>query len=220
MASGWLRSAIYPFSEVQMLKNCSYFQSWEAAECDALISGLKEFREATHVSGMCLDADIRAKFPLILTPITNMVDRCVNQQRAMWLNKEGPITLRLEAIRLKEVARQRAATTAANRSAAARNGLAVAAALDTARAEGDTRVDGPPPENILHCGNPACDKDASAGNAIELAKWRGCNSCNLWFCHLKPCNNTMLMKHAVICRARQIVRGANVAIAIDAMPTR
>jgi hypothetical protein len=217
---------------VKMIQNCSYFQHWQETRCLNLIEGLKEMTADTHTTGIVIDEDIAEKFPDIQTPISNMASRCINQQRALWLNKEGPIAIRQAAIAAKAAVATRAALAAANKVAATQAQDVMAVATAAAVAEGDTRLAGPPPHDLMpDCSNCACPNTVSSVRPTDLPNWKGCSSCPRWFCHLVKCSRTMLLAHLPICKARAIVResasddaaasstatGAEVVTAGDAM---
>ena len=82
----------------------------------AVVTGMRMLAESVAITGVCFDANIAALHAGLSTPITGMEDRPLNQQRALWMNKDSIVAHRL-ALLSKKAATAR--TTELNRSLAA-----------------------------------------------------------------------------------------------------
>ena len=137
----------------------------------------------------------------------------LNGRRALWLNKEGPIKIRQNLRdRQREAAELRIqnATNKKIKAVEQEEAKVAKAKIDSDRAvyknaltqaalEENNRVQGPPNIQLQFFGNPACTSN------FPDSKWWGCSSCDLWFCHKKPCNQTMLSAHLIRCKASHMI---------------
>ena len=121
----------------------------------------------------------------------NIQDRCVNQQRALWLNKEGVLAIRRrkEEERLKALMEKETKNKEKEQKNLRLQGIQNQQCLDQPFHNGKA---------ILNkaCANPTCPSTSSAS---FVDRWVGCPICSKWFCHFKKCEN-ILSKHIPICR--------------------
>jgi hypothetical protein len=159
----------------------------------------------SKISGICEEADLHEHIGSIdngfyKTPIENMADRTMNQQRALWLNKQGVLDKRAIDKARKDAA---AAITKQKKDAASKN-KETRIAIEQAQLQPlDNALVGPPPTGTYCEGG--CKKPKSSIES-PCDDWLGCNglsNCGKWYCSNKTCQKK-LDTHRIICCARRI----------------
>jgi hypothetical protein len=160
----------------------------------------------SKLSGICEEADLDEHIGSIdngffKSPIDNMEQRCMIQQRALWLNKEGVINKRIidnnKKIAANNLAQQKKDNASKKKEMKQKLEQAQQQDIDVAKS-------GPPPIGTWCSGE--CKKLATSLD-VPGTDWMGCNGlagCTNWYCSAKACI-TKLNRHRIICCARKAV---------------
>lgn len=229
------RGGLQPFNIHKLLGQCPRFHAMSEANVQKLIPIVYQLaNDATRIgTGRVSDADMYAALaPLgLATPIENMDERCINQQRALLINAGWTIAKYREGLDKKR--RDKDDKERLSRAAIAKNEkkvhkaavveaekervLKIARLVAEAAGEVDDRVIGPPPSGqLFYCGNPGCvssyhnndDHMHIDGEVVAGSTWKGCPSCKdstnpFWVCcgKKKKCEK-VLTTHVNLCKAR------------------
>ena len=208
--SGWDKSGIWPYNRIKLLSSCESFQkAYQDTQALPIINAIPILVAKSKVSGICEEADLDEHIGSIdngffKTPIENMADRTMNQQRALWLNKQGVLDKRA----IDKARKDAADALAKQKKDAASKNKADRLALEQAQLQPiDEARTGPPPIGTYCEGG--CKKSQSSIES-PCNDWFGCNglaNCGKWYCPLKGCK-TKLDKHRIICCARRVANDA------------
>jgi len=210
--NGWSIPGIWPYDRVKMLSTCQAFRDASQQEAEAIMAAIPILVDKAKVSGICEETDLQEHIYSIgssfKSPIDNMGQRCINQQRALWLNKQGVLDRRNADRERKEAD---AAVAKLKADAAITNKNRQKMIQEAKLANIDEALQGPPPVGTWCSGNCSKDKTKSTEPGDD---WKGCNglaTCGIWFCANKGCQ-TSLSKHRIRCCARNLVDQTNTEI--------
>jgi hypothetical protein len=201
ITSGWATSGIYPFSAETIMEKCSKWDLLDEEQRVRCREAIPILMENTRLSGICRDSDIAALVgDIVMTEIKGMDGKVINQQRSLWMNKDGVLQhrrhLHAEKQRILQIAREK--QLAAEKRAEEKKRL-----LEEQAVRHEPRVDA---TVVTSCFNEGC-KDATFLRQIkptEDDKWRGCRYCGVFYCHKKACYERLL-KHMPVCKRRKEV---------------
>jgi len=203
--NGWSIPGIWPYDRRKMLSTCQAFRDASQQEAEAIMAAIPILVDKAKVSGICEETDLQEHIYSIgssfKSPIDNMGQRCINQQRALWLNKQGVLDRRNADRERKEAA---AAVAKLKADAAIANKIRKKMIQEAKLADVDEALQGPPPVGTWCSGTCNKDKTTSTEPGDD---WTGCNgldTCDLWFCANKGCQN-FLTRHRIRCCARMTI---------------
>ena len=190
-----------------MLSCCeSFVIAEQVAQAQPIMEAIPILVEKSKVSGICEEEDLDNHIGSIdngffKSPIDNMANRGIIQQRALWLNKQGVLDRRKadndRKANAAAIAQQKKDTAARNKESRQKLEQAQLEPLDVA-------LSGPPPIGTWCEGE--CKKSKTTED-VPGNDWLGCNGleeCGKWYCSSKNCTNK-LNKHRILCCARKIV---------------
>lgn len=96
MKTGWMLAGIYPYCMDTLLRACPVLHDLPTSIADQLYNAIKQGAIQAEITGAASDSEINALVGHrgFTTPIVDMNERCLNQQRALWLNKSAAIERR------------------------------------------------------------------------------------------------------------------------------
>ena len=196
--AGWEQSGLTPFNYKEKMLQCSpTFNQLSTEEATRVINSIEQLREGAHVKGEVFDEDILAILgDIINTPIQDMQDKNIIQRRALWLNKEPVLNIRHMAKAKKDLAEAEALTRRQAKEAKDAARATAVGVIETVPA-----LDGPPPF-VCYCSSAICS-NSSGTQSSNPTMWKGCPTCQLWFCSKKACSTTMLNSHRKVCYLKQ-----------------
>ena len=206
MVSGWQRAGMYPYCLRTLLNHCVIFWGLEDDKAERLIEGVLSLVEDAKLPGNVSDHSMATVLnPLgYYTPILDMDNRVLNQQRALWLNRSFAIEHRRKHLEKKN----EAIIKASNLKEARANKALIKAASNLLVVEHPDiehiRIFIPPAEfDHIDCQTLCCGNEFKIG----CVDWKCCKTLN---CSYTACNKKLcirnLTKHALMCAARAIVR--------------
>jgi hypothetical protein len=200
--SGWATSGIFPLDTTVILEKCVRFEKLDEEQRTRCLEAVPVLVERAKWSGICLDVDIASLVgDIAFTDIKNMHERVINQQRSLWLNKEGVLeyrrALRLEREKREQITREKQA-------------LAQQRAADKKRLQEEQIAQHEPivdRARVTTCSNDQCN-EAHTLRRVNLSvddMWRGCGYCDFFYCHRSLCFSKLL-KHQPVCKLRRQLR--------------
>lgn len=190
--SGWNHSGLYPLDVVLTLNKITKWEYLTSDEGKTVLAAVRNLVPRAQLLGVVTDEEISNELRELNIPRREISSIAINAQRALWLNQDGVLLLRLEqeeVRRLKQIEQQQAEQRRQQRETARRIAAESASEMSPELDE----LTPPDDENFpIKCARSSC-RHMFELRERQSRKWFTCPlSCGPkqpWFCELVTCKN-------------------------------